>query len=296
VGRWAGTLWLLACLALCAFLLPRSVHRKNIEEVRAGDRVLSLDVETGELGVQRVVRTFRRRSDHLRVLTFRSSEGLEQTIRTTDEHPFWSATRREWVKAKDLQPGEQCVGLSRKQCGSPPGDRCVAPSGELQTLISTAYEPHPEGASVYNLEVSGWHTYFVAGPTAPRAPPILVHNKAIATAGRQAPIVIGENMERVNSFARAIAAETIDDWLAGREWTQELNNQFIRQMKAERRVFLDIGPCFQRRLENRLDPFLGRPPSYVYGTERRALLGYDRYRRLYIRVGKYWGGVPGFDF
>jgi len=36
------------------------------------------------------------------------------------------------------------------------------------------------------------------------------------------PMVIGENMERVKAYAGEWA-ETIDDWLAGRQWSLKLN-------------------------------------------------------------------------
>jgi len=56
------------------------------------------------------------------------------------------------------------------------------------------------------------------------------HTAATLTRGaRQAsrelkPVVIGENMKkRVEPYARRIGAETINDWLAGRKWTLELN-------------------------------------------------------------------------
>jgi hypothetical protein len=35
-------------------------------------------------------------------------------------------------------------------------------------------------------------------------------------------VVIGENMERVKAYAGEWA-ETIDDWLAGRQWSLKLN-------------------------------------------------------------------------
>ena len=114
----------------------------------------------------------------------------------------------------------------------------------------------------------------------------------IAARGR---VVIGENMTRVKAYARAVAGHTIDDWLAGRPWTQELNDEFIAVMKAQGREFLDIGPDFGRRLSNRINPALGRPPSKIYGGERQQLLDYNNYHRLYERAGKYDGGVPGFD-
>jgi hypothetical protein len=113
------------------------------------------------------------------------------------------------------------------------------------------------------------------------------------------PVVIGENMAgRVNPYAHSIGAETIDDWLAGRTWTQELNDQFIATVKEEGREVIDIGPDFDRRLRNGLDPTdpLGRPPSPIYGRERQQLLGYENYQRRYERFWKYGGGVPGWDY
>ena len=114
-------------------------------------------------------------------------------------------------------------------------------------------------------------------------------------AAKNAPVIIGENMNRVNAYAGKVGGETIDGWLAGRKWTQQLNDEFISTMKAQGRQFQDIGPDFGRRLQNRIDPSFGRPPSSVYGGERQSLLDYGNYQRLYDRTGKYQGGVPGFD-
>ena len=103
------------------------------------------------------------------------------------------------------------------------------------------------------------------------------------------PIIIGEDMERVNAYARLekVGGETIADWLAGRRWTQELNDDFIDAMKSQCRRFDDIGPAFDRRLVNKLHPSEGRPASRVYGSERKSLLNYSDYQRLYMRTGKY---------
>ena len=109
------------------------------------------------------------------------------------------------------------------------------------------------------------------------------------------PVIIGENMNRVNTYAGKVGGETIDGWLAGRKWTQSLNDEFVGTMKAQGRQIQDIGPDFGRRLQNRIDPNFGRPPSSVYGGERQSLLDYGNYQQLYERAGKYQGGVPGFD-
>jgi len=121
---------------------------------------------------------------------------------------------------------------------------------------------------------------------------------AALMAGKK-PVVIGENMAgRVNPYAKSIGAETIDDWLGGRTWTQKLNDEYIATVKSQQREVIDIGPDFDRRLQHRIDPTnpSGRPPSSAYGSERRQLLGYDNYRRAFERLGKYEGGLPGFDY
>jgi hypothetical protein len=81
-----------------------------------------------------------------------------------------------------------------------------------------------------------------------------------------------------------------------RKWTQQLNDEFVLTMKTQGREFIDIRPDFGRRLQNRIDPSLGRPPSAVYGTERGSLLNYNNYTPIFERTGKYQGGVPSFDF
>jgi hypothetical protein len=111
----------------------------------------------------------------------------------------------------------------------------------------------------------------------------------------KSPVIIGEDMMRVNAYAGRVGGETIDGWLAGRKWTQSLNDEFIATMKADGRQFLDIGPAFGRRLQNRIDPSLGRPASSAYGSERKQLLDYGDYQQLYQRSGKFQGGVSGFD-
>ena len=142
--------------------------RQNIETITAKQRVLSMDPETGRRGPKRVVQTFERTSDHLRLLTITDASGREQTHETTDEHPYWSADLREWRNAQVVHPGE----------------RFLSPGGEHPVLLSTEREVHSEGVPVYNFEVEDWHSYFVVGP-GDDAAPILVHNASYAPgAGR----------------------------------------------------------------------------------------------------------------
>ena len=111
------------------------------------------------------------------------------------------------------------------------------------------------------------------------------------------PIVIGERMgSRVIPFADKIGAETIKDFLNNRAWTQELNDEFILKTMAEGRDVLDVGPDFDSRLLNRVNPMEGQPPSPFYGRERMQLAEYDRLRKVFQRSGKFQGGVQGLDF
>ncbi|QDT39257.1 polymorphic toxin-type HINT domain-containing protein [Stratiformator vulcanicus] len=135
-------------------------HRKPIEEIAAGDRVLARDEHGAAIGWREVEEVFERTSDHLRHLKIRSDAGDVQNFETTDEHPFWSATREAWIDAGDLKPGEKLTG----------------PNGESFTLVLTQREAHPEGVTVYNFRVADAHTYYVAANNNPRGPPVLVHN------------------------------------------------------------------------------------------------------------------------
>lgn len=131
---------------------------KSIEDIVAGDVLLAKDAETGKLAPKRVVRVFRRTVNHLRIVRIHSPDGSSvQEVRTTDEHPFW-VDGYGWVKAGELQVGQ----------------KVVQPDGQRATVAAAVYEPHPQGFSVFNLEVEGYHTYFVAARRG--AGPILVHN------------------------------------------------------------------------------------------------------------------------
>jgi hypothetical protein len=108
------------------------------------------------------------------------------------------------------------------------------------------------------------------------------------------PVVIGENMERVRAYARRIGAETIDDWLAGRKWTLELNEAWIRQMMREGRRVIDIGPDFWARYHGtrQISRLLQR---HAYALERYLLRQYSNYTKEFRRFNRTSGGVQGLQ-
>jgi hypothetical protein len=131
---------------------------KNIEDIQAGDLVLARDEHGSAIGLKPVKETYQRVSHHLRHLTFETPNGTQQTLSTTDEHPFWSVTAEEFVEAGSLIVGHSVTG----------------PNGETQTLVSSAREEFPEGVPVFNFQVTDYHTYFVSGSA--DKPVMLVHN------------------------------------------------------------------------------------------------------------------------
>jgi hypothetical protein len=76
---------------------PNRYRTVAIETLKAGDLVLARDEFGSTVELQRIELTFQRVSDHLRVLTFADSTGATQTIRTTNEHPFWIIEENQFV-------------------------------------------------------------------------------------------------------------------------------------------------------------------------------------------------------
>ena len=114
---------------------------RNIEDLEAGDHVWSRDEETGLLGLQPVVTTMSRETDHLIHLRL----GGEK-IQTTAEHPFYSRQARGWQKAGTLVVGDEVI------------------RSDGQWVAVTAVEHRTEFEQpviVYNIEVANAHTYFV---------------------------------------------------------------------------------------------------------------------------------------
>ncbi len=78
--------------------------------------------------------------------------GQPEPLRCTAEHPFWSATRHEFVAASGLRPGEKI----ETSTGTP--------------ALLTSITPRAGPETVYGLEVHGEHVYHVSQAG------LLVHN------------------------------------------------------------------------------------------------------------------------
>lgn len=176
---WLLRSWIVGCLlatSFCVFkgleassstkpttrqaTVTKEVRRQTrMDEIKEGDVVLARDEFGDTIAQKKVTRVFRRMSDHLRLLTFEARDGTRQTIKTTDEHPFALADSLDFVPAGELAIGTEVPG----------------PNGEIQNLVESLREEHPEGIPVFNFEVESFHTYFVSDQTKTNA--ILVHNR-----------------------------------------------------------------------------------------------------------------------
>lgn len=131
---------------------------KAIEALNVGDEVLSWDEKSGEQGFRPIVRTFESQSSELVYLRV-ELEGETRLIRCTAEHPFWTDANG-WVRAASLATGMQ-VDLA---------------DGGNAAVISVSIQP--EVVTVYNVEVEGWHTYYVLPDGVDdAAKAVLAHNR-----------------------------------------------------------------------------------------------------------------------
>jgi len=123
---------------------------KPVEEVVAGDVVLSYDASSGELVQGNVERLLVHASTPVLVR-------INGDLTTTPEHRFF--VNGDWIRADHLRIGDRLLGaqLTVGVDGSPTSHVKVARLEEL-----------PGGVTTYNLEVAPYHDYFAGG--------VLVHN------------------------------------------------------------------------------------------------------------------------
>jgi hypothetical protein len=114
---------------------------KPIEQFKVGDLVLSRDENTPEgpveakMVVEVLVRTGRILHVHVG----------GQVIRTTSEHPFW-VQGKGWLSAGFLRPGN-----------------LLSSHDGQWVAVEEVYESR-DCETVYNLQISDYHTYFVGSP------------------------------------------------------------------------------------------------------------------------------------
>ncbi|MEV6196677.1 polymorphic toxin-type HINT domain-containing protein [Streptomyces sp. NPDC051920] len=142
------------CFLAGTRVLMSDGSKKNIEDVKVGDRVRATDPKTGVTKSRKVTRLIITEDDkHFNELSIATARGIEK-LTATNEHPFWSPSERDWVAAGRLKPGMTLL------------------TEHGRTVIVTGNRGFKKSARTYNLTVDELHTYYVlAGAT-----PLLVHN------------------------------------------------------------------------------------------------------------------------
>jgi RHS repeat-associated protein len=121
----------------------------NIEDIQVGDKVYSYNEETKESELSIVERIYKRKTGEI----FELAIGKE-IIWVTREHPFY-VIKKGWTKVGNLKIGDEIKTQYQN----------VAKVG--------SYKIHTGEVTVYNIEVSKNHNYYVSDSR------ILVHNKNI---------------------------------------------------------------------------------------------------------------------
>lgn len=129
---------------------------KPIEEIEAGEEVLSWNQVTQELEFKPVLKTTRNRAEELVTIAV---DGEPEPINTTPGHPFY--VRGDGTGAG----GWMLAGFLRR------GDQVRSPSGAWVNVREV--ERHPRAADVFNFEVADNHDYFVGSGG------MLVHNDSL---------------------------------------------------------------------------------------------------------------------
>jgi hypothetical protein len=110
-----------------------------IQAIQAGDMVWASNPATGELALKPVVQTFVNETQELVHIRVNGEE-----IACTPEHPFYSPVLG-WTEAIQLRAG----------------DILVLVNGEYVIVEQVQHEILETPIVVYNLEVEGFHTYYV---------------------------------------------------------------------------------------------------------------------------------------
>ncbi|MFC4064622.1 RHS repeat-associated core domain-containing protein [Actinoplanes subglobosus] len=148
---------------------------KEMHDIEVGDHVESTDPETGKKGPREVEAVWEH-NDDLYVMYVDGSRLI-----TTEDHPFWNETDKQWQEASRIDPG----------------DLVRTPTGTAR--IAGFDRSAKRYAAAYNLTVVDIHTYYVLAGTTP----VLVHNcptDGVGSSGRVSSQVAA-HLERLKGVA-----------------------------------------------------------------------------------------------
>lgn len=224
---------------------------KPIEEIQAGDIVLSWDEEKGELEYQAVVRTFQREADDLLALIV---GGEERPIKVTTNHLFFvrpgcpSIERGgKWTKAGQLFPGFEVL----------------RPDGRWVQV--TKIERLKEKVRVFNFEVASNHNYFVGDHG------ILVHNDCI-----------DDIIKRLRN-GQDVAVDSVEDARKILDRMPELRPAALEGIPGPDRPGTYRGDLISTENigTNKWDPFGMKEGTKIHGAAKPLHMKYPHYNILF---------------
>lgn len=140
-----------ACFIYDTLVWMPSGEKVEIQFVQPGMEVLSRCEQTGEMRACKVTKAFMREDVPIYFVRF-NEEDIPEETGTTAEHPFW-VKGQGWTEVRNLKPGH-VLELA---------------TGKTSTIARV--EDAGWKTTVYNIEVEGFHTYFVGHAG------VWVHNK-----------------------------------------------------------------------------------------------------------------------
>ena len=126
---------------------------ERISKVVTGQVVQTDDQATGTITTDTVDAVWARTEDGLLDVTV-TSDGTSSTIHSTEQHPFWDATKNHWVDGRDLQAGDHLLTPDHRQA------------------IVSRLTKRGGTAEMWDITVVHDHNFFITAA----ATAILVHN------------------------------------------------------------------------------------------------------------------------
>ncbi|MBA4020492.1 MAG: hypothetical protein C0483_25305 [Pirellula sp.] len=256
---------------LC-FVAGTPVHTDRglipIEQIRAGDQVLSRDPISGAQGLRPVLNTFTTQPTLLYHLTYRV-DGSDQVERVvgTGEHPFYVVERDEFVELKALQPGYR-LQLST-------GQEAVVED------LTTEEAASGETFTTHNFAVADFHTYFVGDSG------IWVHNAGGSACAKLKGIIFRglEKGDPARQVQLEVLGEANKDLLSGAYASNELYNEALR---SAQRLLNDRAPDGLKVPLDKAQKQLLRDHSKILFEIRAKAMMNANYSQVHHRIPLEW--------
>ncbi|MFE7930345.1 ricin-type beta-trefoil lectin domain protein [Streptomyces sp. NPDC057456] len=264
---------------------------RAIKDVRAGDRVLATDPDTGETQAETVTAEILGKGvKHLVKVSIdvdgkKGSKTAEVTA--TDKHPFWVPELDEWINATDLKSGEW-----------------LRTSAGTLVQITAIKRWTALDATVHNLTVSMLHTYYVLAG----AIPVLVHNvnSCQVDYGSTDLSMMAIEARKANGWTRS--GRNVSVWeyedasgslqtivsRSGPKHAEKMAWDQLKQLNISadsvKRVYTELEPCTYANCTNFLNQFTNAAVTHTFeygaeSTSRRAGMNALRRGLTQIRRG-----------